>query len=457
MFFKLGLLLRSIPLALGKVQFMGMNIAGLDFGCAIDGTCPISSAQIPLSTLGGGDGLGQMQHFVADNQMNIFRLPVSWQYLVNNQLGGTLDSRNFGKYDQLMQACLSTSETTFCAIDIHNFARWNGAIIGQSSGVTNDQFTSLWTQLAIKYASSTRVVFGIMNEPHDLDVPTWANTVQLAVTAIRNAGASSQMILMPGTNFASAGQFVSSGSADALLNVTNPDGTTAALVYDLHKYLDVDNSGTHADCTTDNIEDAFAIAAAYLRWKGRFGLVSETGAGSTSSCFTDFCAQNTFLNQNSDVFLGYIAWAAGSFSTSYLLSLTPSKSNGKYVDNALASQCVVSPWLNAGTAIVTSPIPSAIGSSAATSVGAIVIGAPSSAAASTTDASGSSPSTVATEASTLATSTSSVTPAGNFSASAAPTTSSASTATQVVSTGGAEMKQYAGGLLAGSLFVALIL
>lgn len=52
----------------------GMNIAGGDFGCAIDGTCPTSSTQLPLSALGGGDGLGQMQHFVSDDQMNIFRL-----------------------------------------------------------------------------------------------------------------------------------------------------------------------------------------------------------------------------------------------------------------------------------------------------------------------------------------------------------------------------------------------
>lgn len=180
-----------------------------------------------------------------------------------------------------MQACLGTG--TFCAIDIHNFARWNGQIIGQSAGVTNDQFTSLWTQLATKYASNPKVIFGLMNEPHDLDVPTWVNTVQMTVTAIRNAGASSQMVLMPGTNFASAGQFVSSGSADALLKVTNPDGTTTGLIYDLHKYLDVDNSGTHSVCTTDNIADAFAIAAAFLRTNNRQALVSETGAGMDST------------------------------------------------------------------------------------------------------------------------------------------------------------------------------
>ncbi|CZR67810.1 related to cellulase precursor [Phialocephala subalpina] len=446
MFFKSVSVLGMIPLALGK----GMNIAGGDFGCAIDGTCPTGSTQLPLSSLGGGDGLGQMQHFVSDDQMNIFRLPVSWQFLVNNQLGGTLDSTNFGKYDQLMQACLGTG--TYCAIDIHNFARWNNQIIGQSSGVTNGQFTSLWTQLATKYASSTKVIFGLMNEPHDLDVPTWATTVQAAVTAIRNAGASSQMILMPGTNFASAGQFVSSGSADALLAITNPDGSTTGLIYDLHKYLDVDNSGTHAECTTDNIADAFQIAADYLRTNGRQAL-----------CFTDFCAQNAFLNANSDVFLGYIAWAAGSFATSYVLSLTPSKSNGKFVDNALASQCVVSPWLNAGTATVAASTVSRVATSTRTSTLAntvatnMVTSAPvSNAAASTTSASGSgiSPSKVAAGASTLATSISNATATagtGNFSASAT------ATASQIVSTAGAGMRRYTGGLLAGSLFVALLL
>lgn len=49
-----------------------------------------------------------MQHFYKDDNMNIFRLPVGWQYLTNNVVGGDLDSTNFGKYDELMQSCLDT-------------------------------------------------------------------------------------------------------------------------------------------------------------------------------------------------------------------------------------------------------------------------------------------------------------------------------------------------------------
>lgn len=59
-----------------------------------------------------------MQHFTRDDSMNIFRLPVGWQYLVNNRLGGTLDSSNMAKYDQLVQGCLATGAS--CIVDIHN-------------------------------------------------------------------------------------------------------------------------------------------------------------------------------------------------------------------------------------------------------------------------------------------------------------------------------------------------
>jgi endoglucanase len=395
---------------------------------------------------------------------------VSWQFLVNNQLGGTLDTTNFGKYDQLMQACLSTG--AYCAIDIHNFARFNGQIIGQSSGGPTDaQFADLWSQLATKYKSNGKVVFGLMNEPHDVDITAWANSVQAAVTAIRNAGATTQMILLPGNNFTSAATFVSNGSAAALSNVTNPDGSITGLLLDVHKYLDVDNSGEHAECTTDNIASAFQLVADFLRQNNRQAIVSETGAGSTSSCFTDFCAQNTFLNQNSDVFLGYIAWAAGSFSTSYVLSLTPSKQNGKFVDNQLASQCVVAPWLNASntatfisSAVMTSTV---VGSSAAATseTGTVAttgsgealstLSGQSTAATMTTTANGGT--TIQTSASATQKSTkSSGLRNGTAIASATPLGSAgsqtSSAATQ--STGRAYAQQVGKRLLVGSLLVA---
>lgn len=107
-----------------------------------------------------------MQHFSKDDGLNIYRLPVAWQYLTNNVVSGPLDPTNFAKYDALMKACLDTG--SHCIIDIHNYARWNGQIIGQSSGgPSNAEFAQLWQALATHYASNAGVIFGLMNEPHD--------------------------------------------------------------------------------------------------------------------------------------------------------------------------------------------------------------------------------------------------------------------------------------------------
>lgn len=282
---------------------------------------------------------------------------ISWQFLVNNKLGADLDAGNMGKYDQLVQACLATG--AHCMIDIHNFARWDGSIIGQG-GPTDEQFARLWSQLATRYASSDHVVFELMNEPHDLDVAAWARTCQAAVTAIRAAGATAQTILLPGSNFDSAATLTDpvKGGAAALMAVTNPDGGTDGLLLDIHKYLDVDNSGTHAECVTDNVA-ALAGVADFLRRAGRKGLVSETGASSDATCIKAFCAQNAFVNANSDVFVGLVAWAAGGFDGSYLLSLTPSRGQGGgFVDNELAAQCVVKTWLDSNET-VSVPVPTA--------------------------------------------------------------------------------------------------
>ena len=54
--------------------------------------------------------------------------------------------------------------------------------------------------------------------------------------------ATSQLILLPGNNWTSAETFISNGSADALNKVKNPDGSITGLVFDVHKYLDADNS-----------------------------------------------------------------------------------------------------------------------------------------------------------------------------------------------------------------------
>ena len=271
----------------GGVKLAGVNIAGFDFGCDTSGHCD------PAKIYAAPNADAQMQHFTKDAHLNTFRLPVGWQYLLNKRLGGKLDEANMAAYDRQLQACLATGAT--CIIDIHNYARWDGQIVGQG-GPSNEQFADVWTQLATKYADQSNVAFGLMNEPHDVpDLKAWAASVQAAVTAIRDAGAKTQLILLPGNNYTSASAFVSNGSLEALRGVTNPDGTTDNLIFDVHQYLDADSSGTNAECVRDNVDTGFKPLADALRAAGRMAILSETGGGNTDSCIRYVCAQLRFL------------------------------------------------------------------------------------------------------------------------------------------------------------------
>ena len=267
-------------------QFAGVNIAGLDFGSDTNGACTQGSPQV------AANAAAQMQHFASNDKLNLFRLPVCWQYLVNWELGGTLDCANFQVFNELMQECLATG--AHCIIDIHNYARWDGGIVGQG-GPSDDALANVWGQLAAMYKNNTSVVFGIMNEPHDVpDISRWAQTVQTSVTAIRNAGASSHMILLPGNVWTCAATFISSGSLGALQGVKNPDGSTTGLIFDVHQYLD-NGGGKTTECQSDHINDAWSPLASALRQAGRQAMITETGGGNTDSCGKYVCSMLQFV------------------------------------------------------------------------------------------------------------------------------------------------------------------
>jgi len=160
------------------------------------------------------------------------------------------------------------------------------------------------------------------------------------VTAIRTAGATSQKILLPGNSYTSASEFISNGSGAALIKVTNPNGSTDNLIFDVHKYLDSDNSGTHASCTSNNVA-AFQTLGNWLRTNRRKAMLTETGGGpNDSTCLTNVCQELDALNSYSDVYLGWTGWAAGMFDTSYVLSETPTLNGNTYTDQPLVKQCI---------------------------------------------------------------------------------------------------------------------
>lgn len=289
--------------------FGGVNEAGFDFTVYTNGSFTGPGTPPPTA---------QFQHF-ASQGVNLFRIPFAWQEATPS-VGGNLDQGFLSRYDPIVNAALATGAHVI--VDLHNYARFNGQIINQG-GPTNAQYASLWSQLATHFKSQDRIIFGIMNEPHDLpNNSLWPPAVQAAVNAIRQAGATSQTILIPGSSWSSA-QALPTELGPALLTITDPAGGTDKLVFDVHKYLDADNSGTHTNCVTDNVA-VLQTLNSWLSQNGRQALLSETGGGrSDASCFTALNNELAFVKNNPSTFAGFAVWSAGAFDTTYELSVTP--------------------------------------------------------------------------------------------------------------------------------------
>ncbi|KZP31157.1 glycoside hydrolase family 5 protein [Athelia psychrophila] len=303
------------PLALWEAltrKYTSLSVtakAGYDFSVSTDGSFTGVGVPPPVS---------QYSHFAAQG-VNIFRIP--WQ-LMTPTLGGSINATWFSIFDTTVQAALSASTSPYVILDLHNYARWNGEIIGQG-GPTNDQFADLWTQVATKYASESKIIFGIMNEPHDIpSIPDWAASVQAAINAIRAAGATTQYLLLPGSSYSSA-QALPTEAGPALAALTDPAGGTSQLIFDVHKYLDSDNSGQSTECVTDNVAVLTTLVAWLKSVGNRQALLSETGGGSTTSCETYLKSELAYVAANSDSIVGFSIWAAGSFDNTYNLTVSP--------------------------------------------------------------------------------------------------------------------------------------
>ncbi|EJT46624.1 Endoglucanase 1 [Trichosporon asahii var. asahii CBS 8904] len=162
-----------------------------------------------------------------------------------------------------------------------------------------------------------------MNEPHDQDTNVLAKTIQAAVNAIREAGATSQTIIIPGNSWDNAKVWASGANAP-ILQVTDPAGGVDKLLLDVHKYIDGDGSGTSHECTNNGL-DMLEPLVAYLKQQGRRAIVTEIGGAVTSSCLNYLPQTMKYIAENEEQIVGFTAWSAGSFQPypNYELSLTP--------------------------------------------------------------------------------------------------------------------------------------
>ncbi|KAK2669213.1 Glycoside hydrolase, family 5 [Fusarium oxysporum f. sp. vasinfectum] len=242
-----------------------------------------------------------------DKSFNLFRIAMAWQH-VQTSLGGSLNETNMEAVDKLVKAI--TDDGGQAILDIHNYARWYCAVIDQPEvsflnpniTVTTDHFADLWTKLSERYKSNPKVIFQLMNEPHDLNITKWGATNQAAILAIRKV-TEKQKILVSGTQFARLVDW------EAFLNQASaPYFDDIAGAYGLRE-------------PWSGYVKRFEAVTRILRRNGFQGTVTDFGGGPFPQCAETIQSMLAFLDRNSDVWYGWTAWGSFNEGSDLYLSL----------------------------------------------------------------------------------------------------------------------------------------
>jgi endoglucanase len=251
--------------------------------------------------------------------MNTVRLPFQWERL-QPALNADFDTGYLAKMKATAAALRSRGSNVL--LDVHNYAYYKvdgrgtaapGQLIG-SPEVPITAFADFWRRMAVEFGAqsqSSPYIFGLMNEPHDIDTKVWISAAQAAVDAIRTQGAKN-LIFVPGSSWTTAADFSWDDNATLLQSVTDPIDNFAI---EVHQYYD-------GPCTTTGYVDLLSVFENWARTNHRVAFLGEMGLSISGgdTCLQAFAnlvdhLQATAAGTANGVWVGYTFWLIDSSST----------------------------------------------------------------------------------------------------------------------------------------------
>lgn len=295
----LGIVMSSQPGLAATSCMRGVNLAGAEFGK-------------PGDAFGKGyvyPSQSTVEYF-AKKGFNTVRLPFLWERL-QPKLYGPLDKAELKRLQEAVK--LIRGQGMKVILDPHNYARYNGVLIG-SDKVPESAFTDFWRKLSALFANQGDVIYGLMNEPYGISAQDWLSSANSAIGAIRQTG-SKNLILVPGTAWTGAHSWVDGDygtpNGSVMAAVTDPQNNFA---YEVHQYLDEDYSGKHDDCSkAGEALRAIVQFGDWLHKVHRRGFLGEFAVSALPQCQVPLGAIVQTIEQNQDVWLGWSYWAAGDW------------------------------------------------------------------------------------------------------------------------------------------------
>jgi endoglucanase len=299
----------------GKLPFTGVNLAGAEFG-KIPGRHATDYAYPTPALI----------EYYAQLGFNLIRVPFRWERL-QPRLGAALAGDEQAMLAAVVELACAKGQSVI--LDPHNYARrrveednWKADHYIGTDLVPTAAFADFWGRLAEVFKSNPSVIFGLMNEPAGIAAEPWLTAANAAVRDIRQTGASN-LILVPGVAYTGAHSWISAGNT-LMRGVVDPADNFA---FEVHQYLDSDSSGTsptavRASIGSERIQ-AFQAWARENRFKALLGEFGAADNEISLAALQDLCRT---LEANSDVWIGWAAWAGGSWwPADYMFNLNAAR------------------------------------------------------------------------------------------------------------------------------------
>ncbi|MGN6571556.1 MAG: cellulase family glycosylhydrolase [Pseudolabrys sp.] len=288
---------------------LGVNLAGAEFASQKNpGTYGVDYIYPSHSEI----------DYYANAGMSVIRLPFLWERLQTSAYG-PLDASQLAHIDDVVN--YANSKGLKVILDAHDYGSYQGSLIG-SDAVPNSAFADLWGKLAGHFAADANVMFDLMNEPHAQTAAQWLDSTNAAIAEIREAGATSQEILVSGSYSDGAWRWVKTDNAAVIgTGVQDPSHNFA---FDVHQYLDSNGSGTHASVvsTTVGVERLEAITN-WAESTGNHLFLGEFGVSTDQTSVAALDNMLSYMQTHSDAWQGGTYWAGGPWWGNYMYSIEP--------------------------------------------------------------------------------------------------------------------------------------
>jgi endoglucanase len=291
----------------GKADLLlGVNLAGGEFGNAKPGKYGVDYIFPSPSDI----------DYYAGKGIEVLRIPFLWERIQPTQFG-PLNNTDLARIDSLVD--YARSKGMMVVLDMHNYGMGHGGALIGSAQVSNAAFADVWGKLAAYFKNDPNVMFGLMNEPHQQSAAQWIQSVNAAIDAIRDAGAT-QKILVPGTYWDGAWTWVSSDNDTVIGNgVVDPLKNYA---FEVHQYLDSDGSGTSASVVSANVGvQRITEVTEWAKATGNQLFLGEFGVAQNTTALQALDNMLNYMHQNQDVWLGATYWAGGPWWGNYMFSI----------------------------------------------------------------------------------------------------------------------------------------